>query len=170
MTIQNGRFATISQAKQVASRPSANTPPIIKEPAPYTARPSRSFSPETADDVEIVNLPESSRVSPAVPSPSANLSSSIDISPALPLEPDLNFADLDLEDDHDPVDAAMRAALGDSDEFDSDEEAQLGMTMSMHWGGEAEERILWPPASANKRPSVQSCVSSPTSSLRFSFR
>lgn len=72
---------------------------------------------------------------------------------------ELKFADMDLEDD--PVDAAMRAALADSDEgFDSDAEAQLGMTMSMHGWGEVEERILWPPASARKAAAAQACVSS----------
>jgi hypothetical protein len=71
---------------------------------------------------------------------------------------ELNFAEMDLDDD--PVDAAMRAALADSDEFDSDAEAQLGMTMSMHGWGEVEERILWPPASARKTAAAKACVSS----------
>lgn len=68
---------------------------------------------------------------------------------------ELNFADMDLEDD--PVDAAMRAALADSDDFDSDAEAQLGMTLN-GWG-EVEERILWPPASARKAAAARACVS-----------
>lgn len=186
--IRRGRFAVVPDLLPAGARASAAQPSLVTittaatatagEPASFAQAPfALAQDPrETADDGDDIEIVVGGRGAAAVDTAFSSPGGAGEImylppthgSSTAAVEEELNFAEMDLEDD--PVDAAMRAALGDSDEeFDSDEEAQLGMTMSMHGWGEVEERILWPPASARKAAAIKRCVPFVTCSSTLSL-